>query len=54
MWRSERREWKRVNWSGQGGVEIDSNSETKSRAEWEALESERCERKTDSLRYKIC
>lgn len=54
MWRSERIKWRRVSWSGQGGMEIDSNSETKSRTEWEALKSESCERKKDSLRYEIC
>lgn len=41
----ERRKWKRVNRSRQGGTEIDNSSETKSRIEWEAFESERYERK---------
>lgn len=30
-----------VNWSRQGGTEIDSSCESKSRTEWEASESER-------------
>lgn len=45
MWRSERRKWKRVSWSGQSGREIDSSSETKSRTVWEALHV----RKRDSM-----
>lgn len=49
VWRRERRKWKRVSWSRQGGMEIDSSSETKSRTEWEVLESERYERKKDIL-----
>lgn len=54
MWRSERRKWKRVNWSRQGGMEIDGRSETKSRTEWEALESESCERKRTILSLMVC
>lgn len=30
MCRKERRKWKKVNWSRQGGMEIDSVSETES------------------------
>lgn len=41
MWRRERRKWTRVSRSGQGGMEIDSSRETKSRTEGEAFESER-------------
>lgn len=52
VWRSERRKWKKVKWSGRGGMEIDGKSETKSRTEWEASESER---PVDySRRYSAC
>lgn len=52
MWRRERRKWTRVSRSRQGGMEIDSSRETKSRFEGEAFESER---KKDILNaYAVC
>lgn len=54
MWRRDRRKWKRVNWSGLGVTEIDSGSETKSRAEWVALESASCEEEERNPANGVC